>query len=87
LRKKKKIEESIFLMQKKKNDKNTERIIFCTECGSSLSDFYLSKDVKDTKKLEEHYKNCKTTGKFKGEMCAKLFIATDFDFDSREEDS
>ncbi|MCA0387558.1 MAG: hypothetical protein LCH52_03590 [Bacteroidetes bacterium] len=72
-------------MFKKITPKESENFIFCTECGSSLSDFYLSKDVKDTIKLEEHYKNCKQTGKFKGEMCAKLFIALDFDLDSNDD--
>ncbi|MBN8546647.1 MAG: hypothetical protein J0L60_11015 [Ignavibacteria bacterium] len=72
-------------MFKKNTLEKSKNFIFCTECGSSLSDFYLSKDVRDTKRLEEHYKNCKQTGKFKGEMCAKLFIALDFELDPEDD--
>ena len=63
----------------------SEEIIFCTECGSSLSDFYLSSEVKDIEKLEAHYKNCRKTGKFKGEMCSKMFIALDFELEIPED--
>ena len=62
-----------------------EEIIFCTECGSSLTDFYLSSDVKDVEKLEAHYQNCRSTGKFKGEMCSKMFIALDFELEIPED--
>lgn len=72
-------------MHKKNNTKEHENIIFCTECGSSLTDFYLSSEVKDVEKLKEHFKDCCKTGKFKGEMCSKLFIALDFEFEISED--
>lgn len=72
-------------MKENSNIKESEKFIFCTECGSSLSDFYLSTEVKDIEKLEAHYKNCRATGKFKGEMCSKMFIALDFELEIPED--
>jgi hypothetical protein len=53
----------------------TEEIKYCTECGEELNDYCFSDDVNDLEKLKEHHENCKTTKKFKGDVCSRLFIA------------
>lgn len=50
-------------------------VTYCTECGASLDEFHLSGDIRDIEKLKENFEKCKRLGKFKGEICAKLFIA------------
>lgn len=49
---------------------------FCTECGEALEDFAVSTDAEDQKSVIENYHNCKKTGKFKGDVCSKMFIIT-----------
>ncbi len=73
-------------MNKKKTHETPEPIVFCTECGSSLTGFYKSGEVKDPQKVREHYENCRKTGKFKGDVCSRMFIALDFDFEPNEDE-
>lgn len=68
-------------MPKKKIDdlkviSNPQEKIFCTECGAELDDFSFSEKAKDIKLVLENFNRCKTIGKFKGEMCSKIFIAS-----------
>lgn len=70
---------------KKDNDKR-DKIVFCTECGASLDDYALSDEALDPKNAEANFKNCRKTGKFKGEVCSKLFIAQNFEFPPAEEE-
>lgn len=49
-------------------------IIFCTECGDVLEDFSVSDDAKDLKSVIENFHNCKKIGRFKGEICSKLYM-------------
>ncbi len=58
-------------LQEEKSD-----IIFCTECGEALENFSVSEDAKDLDAVIKNFHNCKKTGKFKGEMCSKLFMIT-----------
>lgn len=55
--------------------KKQQPILFCTECGANLEDFCFSGDSSNVKAAQENMNRCKHTGKFHGEMCAKLFIA------------
>ncbi len=48
---------------------------FCTECGKSLDDFGISNSEIDYDILLKNFEKCKSDGKFKGEICSKLFIA------------
>lgn len=48
---------------------------FCTECGATLDEFCFSPNADDIKAIRENFARCKHSGKFQGEMCAKLFIA------------
>ena len=48
---------------------------FCTECGSDLDTFCFEPDVNEYANILKHHFECQRSGKFKGAMCAKLFIA------------
>jgi len=50
---------------------------FCTECGSALDDFWLVHKSEEYAELLKHHFECQRTGKFKGSMCSRLFIADD----------
>lgn len=49
-------------------------IQFCTECGDALEYFDQSEQAKDPEAVKKNFENCKKTGKFKGEVCSKLYI-------------
>lgn len=69
-------------MPKKKNKKIEEidlaeekaEIQFCTECGDVLENFSVSELAKDPEAVKENFHNCKKTGKFKGDVCSKIYI-------------
>ncbi|MBI5475152.1 MAG: hypothetical protein HY964_00260 [Ignavibacteriales bacterium] len=63
-------------------NKKDQKIEYCTECGEALTDYCFSDDVKDLEALKSHHENCKTTKKFKGDVCSKLFIATPVQIDN-----
>jgi hypothetical protein len=48
---------------------------FCTECGSDLDDFWVTPGADAYAEILKHHFECQRTGKFKGAMCSKLFIA------------
>ena len=48
---------------------------FCTECGSDLDDFWVSPNADAYADILKHHMECQRSGKFKGAMCSKLFIA------------
>lgn len=60
-------------------------ILFCTECGEDLNQFGIDSEI-DIEKVRQRYKNCKATGKFKGDKCAMLFIAQDIEDFLKDED-
>ena len=72
---------------KKKNTKNTvhpkneDKPIFCTECDTDLSAFWLSPVAEDPEKVKQMHENCRRSGKFHGEICSKLFIINDIESD------
>lgn len=49
-------------------------IKFCTECGEILENFSVSEMAKNPKAVIENFHKCKKTGKFKGDICSKMFI-------------
>jgi hypothetical protein len=49
---------------------------FCTECGAVLDEFWSSETVKDLPAIRANMERCKHTGKFDGDFCSKLFIAS-----------
>ncbi|MCK9425198.1 MAG: hypothetical protein M0Q21_04050 [Ignavibacteriaceae bacterium] len=50
---------------------------FCTECNKALDNFAFSSKSKSKKKVTANFANCKQKGKFKGDLCSKVFISED----------
>lgn len=64
-------------MKKKNTIKKDELFVqskFCTECGEELEDFTFDKDAADQETVKNRYHKCKETGKFKGDICSRMFI-------------
>lgn len=49
--------------------------VFCTECNASLENYCFSEGVDNPEAIKKTLAQCKKTGKFAGEFCAKLFIS------------
>jgi hypothetical protein len=67
-------------MNKDRDRKNAlpqERYVFCVECGARLENFCFSKTVNDIDAIRKTLAQCKKQGKFAGEFCSKLFIASE----------
>lgn len=50
-------------------------IEFCTTCEEALDNWFMNPDSFDLDGVKANHENCKHIGKFKGEMCARLFIS------------
>jgi hypothetical protein len=59
-------------------------VLFCTQCGEELNEFYLSAACSNIEDIRKRHENCKRTGKFQGDACAMLFIADNSDIDFLE---
>jgi hypothetical protein len=61
------------------NSSNNEKVLFCKECEEvGLNEFGLDPTDKDAfKRALEQHKICKEIGRFKGEVCSRVFIASD----------
>ncbi|MCX7833261.1 MAG: hypothetical protein N2490_03535 [Ignavibacteria bacterium] len=55
--------------------------LFCTECDHDLDTFWLSERSRDPDAVRKNHQRCVETGKFRGELCAKMFIINDSDVD------
>lgn len=55
--------------------------LFCTECDHDLDTFWLSERARDPEAVRKNHQRCVETGKFRGELCAKMFIINDSDVD------
>lgn len=78
-------------MKPKKTNKDEHQDLsleFCTECNQALDNFAFTPKSKSKKKVQDNFSNCKKTGKFKGDLCSKVFISEDQIFlnPSEEED-
>jgi hypothetical protein len=49
---------------------------FCTNCDG-LEEFAVEPEVREVGKLYERFHNCESIGKFEGDLCSRLFIATE----------
>ena len=63
----------------KKDSAETKNIKFCTECGEELENFSI--EGHDLEMIKRKFHHCKTSGKFKGDVCSKLFILNQNDDD------
>jgi hypothetical protein len=61
----------------KKDEALKSGVVFCAECGEDLEKFGVTNGKIDVAKIKARHKNCRDTGKFKGDKCAMLFIADD----------
>lgn len=59
-----------------------QKEIFCTECGALLENFCFSSSADDADAIKRNLAQCKKSGKFVGEFCAKLFISNGDPLDS-----
>lgn len=69
-------------MKRRKYTHNKEKalkndVTVCSECGEELELFGISNSDIDLKVINERYKSCKEKGKFKGDLCARVFIASE----------
>ena len=56
--------------------------IFCTESNVSLENYCFSHGVDNPEAIKKTLAQCKKSGKFVGEFCAKLFISNPETLDS-----
>jgi hypothetical protein len=61
----------------KKDDDGEQKVVFCTECGDKLDNFCFNESVTDVDAVKQHMEGCKREGRFKGDMCSRVFIADD----------
>lgn len=59
-----------------------QKVIFCTECGAELENYCFEKGPDDTEAIKKNLAQCRKNGKYAGEFCSKLFIASDEDLES-----
>jgi hypothetical protein len=69
----KRIKNTEYAPKKKQFENGLE---FCTNCDG-LDDLAVQSEVKEISKLYERFHNCENTGKFEGDLCSRLFIATE----------
>jgi hypothetical protein len=65
----------------KKDDDAEQKVVFCTECGEKLDNFCFNDSASDVESVKKHMEGCKREGRYKGDMCARVFIADDNNFD------
>ena len=65
----------------KKQDPLNEDVQFCTECGSELDEFCFTDKATDKDFLKKNHENCIKTGKFKGDVCSRIYISSNSDVD------
>ena len=49
---------------------------FCLNCND-MDDLATSEEVEDLDQLHERFDNCRNTGKFDGDLCARIYVADD----------
>lgn len=55
---------------------NGQDVQFCLNCND-MDDLAVSDEAQDVEQLRRRFNNCKETGKFEGDMCARLYVAED----------
>jgi len=59
---------------------------FCIECGTDLDRYCFTVKAENKKAISRNHDKCVETGKFSGEFCSKMFIASDSLLDEIWED-
>ena len=49
---------------------------FCLNCND-MDDLATSEEAEDLESLQKRFRNCNETGRFDGDICARLFVADD----------
>jgi hypothetical protein len=49
---------------------------FCLNC-TDMDDLATSEEAKDLDQLHARFRNCRESGRFQGDLCARLFVAED----------
>lgn len=57
-------------------------VVFCTNCGAELENFCFSEKSADVEAVRRTLAQCRKDGRFVGEYCAKLFVASGADFEA-----
>jgi len=58
-----------------------KELMFCTECDAELQNFCFSEDIIDIDIIKKIHARCKETGRFKGDVCSKLYIALNYELE------
>jgi len=61
----------------KKDVDSDQKVVFCTECGDKLNEFCFTESASDVEAVKKHMEGCKREGRYKGDVCSRLFIADD----------
>ncbi len=61
----------------KKDVESDQKVVFCTECGDKLNEFCFTESASDVDAVKKHMEGCKREGRYKGDMCSRVFIADD----------
>lgn len=68
-----------FFKSKKKNNFDEISVtnkLFCSECEIELEEYDIPNDTEMVKSIKKRHFKCVKEGRFKGELCARLFIAS-----------
>jgi hypothetical protein len=65
----------------KKDNDGEPKVVFCTECGDKLDNFCFTEGADDVDAVKKHMEGCKREGRYKGDVCSRVFIADDKNFD------
>jgi hypothetical protein len=65
----------------KTDNTGDQKVVFCTECGDKLDNFCFTDGATDVDAVKKHMEGCKREGRYKGDMCSRVFIADDKNFD------
>jgi hypothetical protein len=58
------------------DDLPRDRIVFCTTCGAELENFCFTGGATDLDGIKRTLAQCRQNGRFTGDYCSKLFIAS-----------
>ncbi|MDT8325678.1 MAG: hypothetical protein RRA94_16305 [Bacteroidota bacterium] len=65
------------IKDKSTKQRDPEREVrFCLNCND-MDDLATSEEAKDLDQLHERFRNCNETGRFDGDICARIFVAED----------